>query len=100
MFMRFKWIYFDFLAWLSYLPFLYFSILTLKNINFSSGLHAFSSIFAIIVVCLYPLYPVLITYQIFKNYRNVCLQADRLVEMSLSPWLFKVKRPEEIPIEG
>lgn len=35
---RFKWIYFDFVVWLSYLPFLYFSIVQVQKFNFKSGL--------------------------------------------------------------
>lgn len=35
---RFKWIYFDFVVWLSYLPFLFFSIKQVQKFNFNSGL--------------------------------------------------------------
>ena len=93
MFQRFKWIYFDFVAWISYLPFLYFSILQVKKLGFNDGLQGFSSIFSIIVLATYPLCPVLIAYQIKKNYRAVCLENDSMVEMALSPWLWKIKRP-------
>lgn len=31
---RFKWIYFDFIMWISYLPFIYFSLLQLQAFSF------------------------------------------------------------------
>lgn len=59
---RFKWIYFDFIAWISFLPFLYFSIMQLKAFSFNTGLEGFSSILAIVIVVVYPLYPFWILY--------------------------------------
>jgi hypothetical protein len=63
---RFKWIYVDQVMWISYLPFMYFAILQLKNLAFETTLAALSSIIAIIVIITYPLYPFFILYQIFK----------------------------------
>lgn len=96
MFKRFKWIYFDFVAWISYIPFLYFSLVQVKNISFQGPLMAFSSILSIAILITYPLYPLLIAYQIKQNYRAICYENNTLVEMALSPWLWKVKRPEII----
>lgn len=47
----------------------------------------------------YPLYPLLIAYNIKKNYVALCMENDKMVEMSLSPWVYKVKRPQFIPNE-
>ena len=94
---RFKWIYFDFIAWMSYLPFLYFSLLQVQQFSFSSPLSAFSCIFALAVLLTYPLYPLFIAYQVKQNYRDICLEGNTLVEMAFSPWLYKVKRPETVP---
>ncbi len=94
---RFKWIYFDFVVWLSYLPFLYFSMKQVQKFNFNTPLEGFSSIFSIIVLIAYPLYPVLIAYNIKKNYVALCMENDKMIEMSMSPWVYKVKRPEFIP---
>lgn len=70
---RFKWIYFDFVVWLSYLPFLYFAIVQLQKLNFSTPLAGFSSILSIIIIGTYPLYPFLICYNIKKNYVALCM---------------------------
>lgn len=94
---RFKWIYFDFVVWLSYLPFLYFALIQVQKFNFSTGLEGFSSIFAVLVLIAYPLYPALIIYNIKRNYVALCMENDKMVEMSLSPWMYKVKRPQFIP---
>jgi hypothetical protein len=53
---RFKWIYFDFIAWISFLPFLYFSIMQLKNFSFSTALSGFSCILSLVIIVVYPLY--------------------------------------------
>jgi len=53
----------------------------------------FSSIFSIVIAVLYPLYPFFICYQIKQNYNALVQENDTLVEMSLSPWVYKVKRP-------
>lgn len=76
---RFKWIYFDFVVWLSYLPFLYFSIKQVQKFNFDSGLEGFSSIFSVVVLATYPLYPVLIAYNMKKNYVALCMENDKMV---------------------
>lgn len=93
---RFLWIYFDFIAWLAYLPFLYFGIVQLKNIAFNNFLAGFSSILSIVIVVAFPLYPVLIAYLIKKNYNSLVLENDSQLEMSLRPYVDKVKRPEKI----
>ena len=91
---RFKWIYFDFIAWISYLPFVYFAVVQLTTFSFESALAGFSSILAIFIIVIYPLYPALICYQIKSNYNALVQENDKIVEMSLSPWVYKVKRPE------
>lgn len=53
--------------WISYLPFLYFSILQLKNGDFSTGTNVFSSLLAIVIIILYPLYPVFILRKLFDR---------------------------------
>ena len=97
---RFFWIYFDFLAWLAYLPFLYFGIVQLKNFSFNSFLNGFSSLLSIVIVVVLPLYPVLITYLLKKNYNHLVLENDQFVEMSLRPFVEKVKRPSSVIMEG
>jgi len=81
---RFKWIYVDCVMWISYLPFLYFSILQLQNIQFNTGLQAISSLLAIVIIIVYPLYPLLILRLLFdksdkpeenlKNYTDITLR--------------------------
>lgn len=66
---RFKWIYFDFVAWISYMPFLYFAVVQLANFSFEDALTGFSSILSIIIIIVYPLYPIRIAYLIKKYYR-------------------------------
>ena len=97
---RFKWIYFDFVAWVSYLPFVYFAVVQLGTFSFDSALAGFSSILSIIIIIVYPLYPFFIAYQIKQNYNALVQENDSIVEMSLSPWVYKVKRPEFILDEG
>lgn len=70
---RFKWIYFDFVVWLSYLPFLYFALIQVQNMSFSTALLAISSILSVIIIIVYPLYPVFIVYHLKQNYRAICL---------------------------
>lgn len=99
--MRFKWIYFDFVAWISFLPFTYFALVQLKNFSFSSALSAISSLLALLIIAVYPLYPFFIAYLLRKNYNSLVQQTDSLIEMSLEPYVYKLKRPEtEIPEEG
>lgn len=97
---RFKWIYFDFIAWISYMPFIYFAVVQLKTLPFEDALSGFSSILSIIIIIVYPLYPFFILYQIKENYNALVQENDTIVEMSLSPWVYKVKRPEFILDEG
>jgi hypothetical protein len=97
---RFKWIYFDFIAWISYLPFIYFSLMQLKAFSFHSFLEGISCLLGIIIIATYPLYPFFIVYLLRKNYNNI-IKEDKMAEMSLSPFIYKVKRPHtEIPEEG
>jgi hypothetical protein len=80
---RFKWVYVDCMMWISYLPFLYFSILQLQSMKFGTALEAISTILAIIIIIVYPLYPILILDILFdksdkpeeslKNYKMICL---------------------------
>ena len=93
---RFKWIYFDFVVWLSYLPFLYFALIQVQNMSFSTALLGISSILSVIIIIVYPLYPLFILYHLKKNYKAICLENDKMVEMSLNPWINKVKRPTEL----
>ena len=79
MFKRFKWIYFDFVAWVSYLPFLYFSLMQVQKFDFSNALGAFSCIFSIVVLLTYPLYPIFIAYQIKQNYKAVCMENNAMI---------------------
>lgn len=65
---RFKWIYFDFIMWLSYIPFLYFAVMQLKEFNFENGSQGFSSILAIVIIATYPLYPAFICYLMKSHY--------------------------------
>lgn len=96
--MRFKWIYFDFVAWISFLPFTYFALVQLKNFSFATGLEGISSLLSIVIIVLYPLYPFYIAYLLRINYNDLVQQTNTLVEMSLSPYVYKLKRPEqEIP---
>ena len=64
---RFKFIYVDCVMWISYLPFLYFSMLQLQKISFSSGIDAVSSLLAIVIVIVYPLYPIFILRKLFDK---------------------------------
>lgn len=65
---RFTWNYFDFIIWLSYMPFLFFSITQLMKISFATGDMIFSSLLSIVIIAVYPLYPGLIYYLIRKHY--------------------------------
>lgn len=76
---RFKWIYFDFVMWLSFLPFLYFGLLQVKKFNFDSAIEGVSSLLALLFVIVYPLYPIFITYQIKKNYKEICKETNQLI---------------------
>ncbi len=68
---RFKWIYFDFVAWISYLPFIYFALMQLKAFSFKTGLQGFSSLLAIAIIIVYPLYPFFIVYLLRQNYNHL-----------------------------
>jgi len=79
---RFKYIYVDCVMWISFLPFLYFSILQLQKLAFSSA--PISTILAFIIIIIYPLYPIFILRKIFdksdkpeehlKNYTAITLR--------------------------
>jgi hypothetical protein len=98
---RFMWIYFDFVAWISYLPFTYFSLMQLKAFSFHSFLEGISCLLAILIIGTYPLYPLLILRLLRKNYNHIVKEDNKMVEMSLTPFIYKVKRPQtEIPPEG
>ena len=94
---RFKWIYFDFVIWLSYLPFIFFAVIQVQNISFEDALYGISSILSIVILATYPFVPIFIVYHLKQNYNAICLENDKLTEMSLSPWINKVKRPSELP---
>lgn len=64
---RFKYIYVDMIMWISFMPFLYFSILQIQNIDFSSGAGAISTILAFIIIIIYPLYPLFILRKLFDK---------------------------------
>lgn len=68
---RFKWIYFDFVAWVSYLPFLYFSLMQLQKFSFATALEGFSCILSLVIVVVYPLYPFFIGYLLKENYNDL-----------------------------
>jgi hypothetical protein len=97
---RFKWIYFDFILWISYIPFVFFALEQFKNFSFENAELAVSCIFSMAVIATYPLYPVLICYIIKTNYTDLCLGTNTMTEMSLSPYVYKVHRPLEVPEEG
>ena len=67
---RFKFIYVDCIMWISYLPFLYFAILQLQIGKFDSGINIFSSLLAIVIIIVYPLYPVFILRKLFDRSDN------------------------------
>lgn len=91
---RFKWIYFDFVAWISYLPFIYFALMQLQAFSFKTFIEGFSCLLAIVIIAVYPLYPFFIIYLLRENYNDLVQEDKKLVEMSLSPYVYKVKRPE------
>lgn len=77
---RFTWNYFDFIIWLSYLPFLFFSISQLQNISFASADLAISSLISILIIISYPLYPGLIFYLIRKHYEVLEIEgSDKMI---------------------
>jgi hypothetical protein len=81
---RFKYTYVDLVMWISYLPFLYFAILQVKNLRFDNGLNAFSSLLAFVILAIYPFYPLFILKKIFDksedrrenlhNYKSITLK--------------------------
>lgn len=64
---RFKYIYIDSMMWISYMAFLYFAILQLQSGKFDSGIQIFSSLLAIVIIIIYPLYPIFILRKIFDR---------------------------------
>lgn len=91
---RFKWVYFDMLIWISYIPFLYFSLRQVKSISFTSALSSISSLVSLVILALYPLYPVLIFLSLRKNFALLCQKHSAILKISLSPWINGVKIPE------
>lgn len=90
---RFTWNYFDFIIWLSYLPFLFFSITQLKNISFKSADLVISSLISILIIIAYPLYPGFVFYLIRKRYAVLEIEgSDKMVEMSMAPFVYGIKR--------
>jgi hypothetical protein len=81
---RFKYIYVDSVMWISYLPFLYFAVLQLQSGKFDTGLNVFSFLLAIVIIIVYPLYPLFILRKIFdrsdipaedlRNYKAITLK--------------------------
>jgi len=81
---RFKYIYVDLVMWISYLPFLYFAILQIKGVRWSTGIDVFSSLLAYVIILVYPLYPVFILRKLFdksddrrenlQNYKAITLK--------------------------
>jgi hypothetical protein len=68
---RFKWIYFDFVMWISYIPFLFFSILQLEYFGFNNFNHGLSCILAMVIIAVYPLYPFFICYLLRSHYSEI-----------------------------
>jgi len=68
---RFKWAYFDFIVWLTYIPFLYFAMVQMKNLIFSSATDSLSNVISLIILLTYPFYGLLIVYQLRKNYELI-----------------------------
>lgn len=64
---RFKYTYVDLVMWISYLPFLYFAILQIKGVMWSTGLQVFSSLLAYVIIIIYPLYPIFILKKLFDK---------------------------------
>lgn len=87
---RFKYIYVDEVMWISYLPFLYFAVLQLQSGRFDSGINIFSSLLAIAIIIIYPLYPIFILRKIFdrssdpaedlQNYKAITLKQPEIVD--------------------
>lgn len=97
---RFKWIYFDFIMWLAYIPFLYFAMKQLVVFPFDTFLQIISSLLSLVIIMTFPTYPFFIAYLIHKNYNAIVKKDNRLVEMSLMPFIDKVKRPESVVPEN
>ena len=64
---RFRYIYLDLVMWISYLPFLYFGLLQVKNLRWDTGLNIFSNLLAFVILLIYPLYPIFILRKIFDK---------------------------------
>ena len=81
---RFRYTYLDLVMWISYLPFLYFGLLQVKNLRWDTGLNVFSNLLAFVILAIYPLYPIYILRKIFdksdtpgenlKNYHAITLK--------------------------
>ena len=79
--------------WLSYMPFLFFSLVQLQKISFATGDQAISSIISLVIIIIYPLYPFFIAWLIKSHYDVLEFEgADTLIEMSMSPYVAKINR--------
>ena len=66
------------------MPFLYFSIIQVKNLSFASGIDAISSILSFVILIIYPFYPLFILRKLFDksddpdlnlvNYKSITLR--------------------------
>ena len=64
---RFRYTYVDLVMWISYLPFLYFGLLQVKNLRWDNGLNIFSNLLAFVILAIYPFYPLFILRKIFDT---------------------------------
>ena len=65
----------------------------LQKFSFATALEGFSCILSLVIVVVYPLYPFFIGYLLKKNYNDLVHENNQMVEMSLSPYVYKDKRP-------
>lgn len=90
---RFKWAYFDFILWLSYMPFLFFALVQLQMLSVETADKAISSVLSVVIILTYPLYPFFIGWLIKSHYAVLQVEdSDALLEMSMSPYVGKIKR--------
>ena len=64
---RFKYVYLDMVMWISYIPFVYFAILQLKAFPFDTGVDALSTLLAMVIIAIYPIYPFFILRKLFDR---------------------------------
>lgn len=90
---RFKWAYFDFVMWLSYVPFLFFALVQLQNFSFETGDKSVSSLISLVIIVVYPAYPFFIGWLIKSHYETLKEEdTDKLLEMSMGPYVSKIQR--------